>query len=297
MLDDRTLRYLAAVSQAGSIRAAARELGVAPSAVQRTLAAAEHRIGWPIFSRGPGGAQPTEVGRVVIAHAQERSDLDAQLAADLSSVTAATEGSVSIAVGPGFVDQFSARVLTPFMTQYPGIRVRLVTGGTDALVADLNADEVSLAIALHPEPSPRLQILRSSEQPLGLICAPDHRLAGERLISPDQLAGERMAVLPRGYGLRALHDSFIRAHGVEVETTLESDNQPAIVAAVAAGRVVSLLPPVSVSRARAAGKVLLIPVDDARLSGVRAALVVRRGRRLSPAAKALLTACECWFDH
>lgn len=39
----------------------------------------------------------------------------------------------------------------------------------------------------------------------------------------------------------------------------------------------------------------LVPVLDAHLSKVRAALLTRTGRRLSPAAAALLSLCEAWF--
>ncbi|CAN5374656.1 hypothetical protein BH23ACT6_BH23ACT6_18910 [soil metagenome] len=45
VLGDRSVRYIAAVASCGSIRAAARDLGVAPSAVQRTLVAAERQLG------------------------------------------------------------------------------------------------------------------------------------------------------------------------------------------------------------------------------------------------------------
>lgn len=297
MLDDRTLRYLSAVAREGSLRAAARELGVAPSAVQRTLAAAERRVGCPLFERGPDGARPTDAGLVVVQHAQEREDLDVHLAARLSRVTAAAEGEVAVALGPGFVDDFATRVLPGFMREHPRVRVRIVTGGTGDVVATLLRDDADLAVALHPTPDARLRVLASSPQPVGLACAPGHPLAaaGPAAIDPSALARQRMAVLPQGFGLRALHDDVVRAHAVEVDVVMESDSQPAIVAAVAAGQVVALLPPVTVRRAVEAGVVTLVPVDDAHLSKVRAALLTRTGRRLSPAAAALLSRCRTWF--
>ncbi|QFG68488.1 LysR family transcriptional regulator [Ornithinimicrobium pratense] len=298
MLDDRTLRYLSTVARAGSLRAAARELGVAPSAVQRTLAAAERRVGCPLFERGPEGARPTEAGRVVVQHAQEREDLDVHLAARLSRVTAAAEGGVTVALGLGFVEDFATRVLPGFMRKHPRVLVRIVTGGTGEVVATLLRDDADLAVALHPAPDRRLRVVRGTPQPVGLACAPGQSLAagGSESITPSALAGERMAVLPQGFGLRALHDDVLRAHAVEVDVVMESDSQPAIVAAVAAGQVVALLPPVTVKRAVEAEVVRLVPVDDAHLSRVRAALLTRTGRRLSPAAVALLSSCQAWFD-
>lgn len=296
MLDDRALRYIAAVARAGSLRGAAKLLGVAPSAVQRTLTAAERRVGCLLFERGTSGARSTLAGRVVVQHAQERDDLDTQLSARLSSVTSAAVGEVAIGVGPGFVDQFASRVLAPFMEEHHDVHVDIVTGGTGEVVSRLQRDDVDLAIALHPTLDRGVRVVSSVPQPVGLVCASNHRLASHTMVQPAELVHERMAVLPDGFGLRALHDGFVRAHGVPVTVAMQSDSQPAIVAAVTAGQVVALLPPVTVTRAVDSGAVALIPVNDAYLAGVRAALLTRAGRRLTPAAAALLEACERWFD-
>lgn len=253
-------------------------------------------MGCLLFERGTTGARATLAGRVVAQHAQERDDLDTQLSARLSLVTSAAEGEVRVGVGPGFVDQFAIRVLAPFMAAHPDVHVDILTGGTGEVVSRLQADEVDLAVALHPALDRAVRVVNSVPQPVGLACAVDHRLASLPLIQPAQLDLERMAVLPEGFGLRALHDGFVRAHGVEVRVAMQSDSQPAIVAAVAAGQVVALLPPVTVTRAVATGSVALVPVDDAYLSGVRAALLTRTGRRLTPAASALLAVCGSWFD-
>ncbi len=296
MLDDRALRFIAAVARTGSLRGAAKVLGVAPSAVQRTLTAAERGVGCLLFERGPAGARPTLAGRVVVQHAQEREDLDTQLSTRLSLVTSAAVGEVTIGVGPGFIDEFASRVLVPFMLDHPQVRVDIVTGGTGEVVSSLLRDEVDLAVALHPALDHGLRVVSSVPQPVGLACAVDHWLSSHTLIQPAELRHERMAVLPENFGLRALHDGFVRAHGVEVTVAMQSDSQPAVVTAVGAGQVVALLPPVTVTRAVATGAVVLVPVDDAYLAGVRAALLTRTGRRLTPAASALVEACERWFD-
>lgn len=296
MLDDRALRYIAAVARTGSLRGAAKVLGVAPSAVQRTLTAAERRVGCQLFERGKTGARPTLTGRIIVQHAQERDDLNTQLSTRLSLVASAAVGEVTIGVGPGFVDQFASRVLATFMHDHPQVRVDIVTGGTGEVASRLLRDEIDLAVVLHPALDRGIRVVNSIPQPVGLACAVDHRLSSHSLIQPAQLLHERMAVLPEDFGLRALHDGFIRAHGVEVTIAMQSDSQPVIVAAVAAGQVVALLPPVTVTRAVAAGAVALVPVDDAYLAGVRGGLLTRTGRRLTPAASALLEACGRWFD-
>ena len=136
----------------------------------------------------------------------------------LSLVTSAAVGEVTIGVGPGFVDQFAIRVLAPFMRAHPDVRVDIVTGGTGEVLSRLQRDEVDLAVALHPAVSRGVRVVNSIPQAVGLACAIDHRLASHPVVQPAQLGQERMAVLPEGFGLRSLHDGFVRAHAAALKT-------------------------------------------------------------------------------
>ncbi len=71
-MNDRALRYLLAVVRAGSVRAAAEVLNVAASAVSRQIIELEAQVGETLLERLPRGVVPTEAGRLVAAHAQQR---------------------------------------------------------------------------------------------------------------------------------------------------------------------------------------------------------------------------------
>lgn len=116
------------------------------------------------------------------------------------------------------------------------------------------------------------------------------------MLHPADLAGQRFAVMLPGFGLRALHDEFTRVHGVEGDVVLETDSQAVLIGAVAQGQAVSLLPPVFLTPAPPGSDVVLLEVADEHLQAVRAELMVRRGRRLPAAARALLDTCAQWMD-
>lgn len=99
-----------------------------------------------------------------------------------------------------------------------------------------------------------------------------------------------------GFGLRALHDEFTRVHGVHGDVVLETDSQAVLIGAVAQGQAVSLLPPVFLTPAPPGSDVVLLDVADEHVRAVRAELMVRRGRRLPAAARALLDTCAHWMD-
>lgn len=300
MLDDRELRVVLAVAEHGSLRGAARDLGVAPSAVQRTIAAAERRLSATLFERGAGGARVTELGRVAVRHGQERRDLDALFADEIARARTPASGTARIAVGLGFLDQLSRDVLELFQREHPGVTLRVITGGTDSMVAALAADQADMGIALHPAPHPGITTLRSSPQPLGFACAAEHPLAlahrdGSPL-RPEELDGHRVATMLPGFGLRALHDEFVRVHGVSVHIGVETDSQAALISAVTGAGAITLMPPVFLAAVPPDAGVVLLQVEDTHLQAVKAALLVRTARRLPPAADALLEASMRWFD-
>jgi len=62
------LNYFDAVRRAGSIRAAARRLNVASSAVNRQILSLEAEVGTQLFHRLPGGLKLTAAGEILAHH-------------------------------------------------------------------------------------------------------------------------------------------------------------------------------------------------------------------------------------
>src|SRR5260370_7321383 len=69
-MDERHLAQLAAVVQAGGVTEGAALIGMTQSALSRTLALLEKRIGEPLFLKGRRPLQPTALGRVLADHGQ-----------------------------------------------------------------------------------------------------------------------------------------------------------------------------------------------------------------------------------
>ena len=69
MLDPRRLLVLRAVVRAGSMSAAAAELGYTPSAVSQQVATLEREVRTPLLVRHSRGVVPTEAGSLLVEHA------------------------------------------------------------------------------------------------------------------------------------------------------------------------------------------------------------------------------------
>lgn len=289
--DDRTLHYFRVVYATGSIRAAARELGLAPSAISRKIAQLERQLGTPVLERSARGIRATEAGRILARFADDRTHLDESLAEQLDELRQLRRGRVRLASGEGFVDDLVTHGVASFLRDHPGISVELVIGGTDEIVDMLLTDDVELALALHARPDPELEILGEAPQPLHVVCTPNHPLSGRDAVTPDELNGAPATVLPGRFGLRTLTDQLQRAHGITFDVRLVSGSIQAMVAFVLAGLGVTLLPHVAVAPYLRAGRLAAIPLDAYEPGSVRAQLLRRRGRTLSHAATRLADHC------
>ena len=69
-LDVGRLRLLREVAVRGSIAAAAREVGISPSAVSQQLAILEREAGTPLLDRSPRGVLLTGAGQALVVRAR-----------------------------------------------------------------------------------------------------------------------------------------------------------------------------------------------------------------------------------
>jgi DNA-binding transcriptional LysR family regulator len=145
-IDERHLIQLAAVAKTGSVTEGAALLGLAQSAVSRTLSMLEKRVGEPLFVRGRRPLQPTplgislaEHGSVMLAASRKASDL-------LESFRIGKSGTVRVGGTPFFMDALIAGLCAQFQVTHPDVRIEQSYGYFSDLRAALKADQIDLAI-------------------------------------------------------------------------------------------------------------------------------------------------------
>jgi DNA-binding transcriptional LysR family regulator len=161
------------VCDAGSFSGAARQLGLTPSAVSRSVGRLESAMGTRLLQRttrqlalSESGQEALMRARDMVQAAQSVMDVSHQFTREAAGVI---RMSVPKAVGYSVIHPHVAA----FLQQHPGIDVRLWL--TDRTV-DLVSDEIDLAIRITNQPPPGLKgrrLLRIDH----LLCASPHYLA------------------------------------------------------------------------------------------------------------------------
>lgn len=145
-IDERHLIQLAAVVQAGGVTEGAASIGMAQSAVSRTLALLEQRLGEPLFIKGRRPLQPTPLGRS-LAELGTTMLLVSRRASELvDGFHKGRSGIVRIAGTPFFMDALISGMIAEFQTLNPDIRIDQSYAYLSEIQAALYAGRIDLAI-------------------------------------------------------------------------------------------------------------------------------------------------------
>jgi LysR family transcriptional regulator, transcriptional activator for dmlA len=124
-IQPKDLGFFAALVNAGSLSAAARELGISTAAVSRHLSQMETRIGIPLINRTTRRMSLTPEGEVYLDFARKmQSDMD-ELENRLSGAFAAPQGLLRVNATLGFGRSHIAPLISEFCRCNPKVDVQL----------------------------------------------------------------------------------------------------------------------------------------------------------------------------
>lgn len=171
------------VCRCGSIRAAARNLNVASSAVNRRILNVETELGVQLFVRHAGGIRLTDEGELLRQHV-ERTMVDADQTLDaIKALGSPDHPIITIAGQESVIARFLPPVLVALHAEHPDVSTSFKAASGDALAGLLLAGKADIALAFDPQPHPGIELFDSCTLPVGAIMGPGHPLERRRRIS------------------------------------------------------------------------------------------------------------------
>src|SRR4051794_9445839 len=185
-MDPRRLLIFRAVARAGSISAAARELGWTQPAVSQHLRALERSAGCALLLRGAGGVELTEPGRVLLARADALAGELHMAEEELAELTALRRGRVRLAAYPSAAATLVPRSVAGLRSRHPDIDVELTEAEPPEATALVTTGEADLALVFSYDgsgPTPGLVWRELADEPVALVVAADHPAATRRRLA------------------------------------------------------------------------------------------------------------------
>ena len=202
----------------------------------------------------------------------------------MAAVKARVDGTVRVAAIYSVGLHDVSRPMQQFMSLYPDARVQLECLHPHKVVEAVITGEADVGIMSYPPPDRALSVVPLREEPMALVCHPNHRLARRRVVPPAELAGEAFVAFDAGLTIRKAIDRALRQHNVRVNIVMEFDNIETIKQAIIIAAGVSILPRHTVQKEasiRALAAVEVAIPDLVRPVGI----VHRRHKPLTPTAE------------
>jgi DNA-binding transcriptional LysR family regulator len=253
-MDVADLKVFEAVARHGSMNRAAVELHTVQSNVTARIRSLEREVGVPLFRRHVRGVSLTPAGRRMLPYAMRIAKLMVE-----ARTAALDEGAPNGPLSLGTLETTAALRLSPilsgFARMYPQVRLSLTTGTTCSLTADVAECRLDGAFIAGPLDHPDLHSETIFHEELVLVTPRTMRSLKPLSSMPDL----KTIVFRLGCSYRQRLEALLAEMGIIVTTPLEFGSTDAILACVAAGVGITLLPRGVVS---AAAKKDLVAIHD-----------------------------------
>ncbi|MEU4426611.1 LysR substrate-binding domain-containing protein [Actinoplanes sp. NPDC024001] len=247
MLDPRRLSLLRDVAATGTIAAAAARAGCTAAAASQQLSALERDLGAALLERSARSVRLTEAGRVLVEHATPLLASLAEAERAVRDVAGLRGGTVRMAAFATAGTSFVIPALTVFRRRHPDVELHFAELESDEALPRVRAGDLDLAVTHEYTPLTRPDLRGLTQRPLyrePLLLAVPRRLQPAEP-APVDLAGfagvDWVAALT-GSGFQAVTEMACRAAGFEPRVRIRVHSYPMVLAMVAAGFGVSLVP-------------------------------------------------------
>jgi len=142
---DRRLQYVVSTARHGSFTAAAEKVGVTQSAITKSVADLEQKLGFQIFNRTTRGVIVTEEGAIFVERASRLIEDGRDLLRGAATGTDAYAGALRIGVCPPSLELLLMEPLMTLVARHPKIRLHIVGGTYDRIVQQLRAGSIDVA--------------------------------------------------------------------------------------------------------------------------------------------------------
>jgi DNA-binding transcriptional LysR family regulator len=278
------LRYFEAVARHRHFTHAAEELHVAQSAVSHQVRRLEEELGVELLDRTTRSVEPTQAGDLVAARARVILGAAVALRDEVDELRGLVRGRVTVGALMFGGELDIPALLGSFTSTYPQVEVGLREGTAQRMIDGLEDGTIDLTFMLEAAPIDAFERIELSSEELAVVMSPGHPLAGDRPLRVGALADQRLIGFDRGSSVRQLVDAAFESAGVEPRIALEGNDLALVRSLVAEGVGLAILPRTFAELPGPA--VALAPLRPPLRMTV--ALWWRRGRHLSPAARAFV---------
>ena len=281
----RQLEIFEAIARLGSFTRASEALYLTQPTVSMQIKKLTDIVGVPLLEQHGKKVQLTEDGRELAQASREIFAILDRFTMSVAQRRGLEKGTLKL-MAITTASYFAPRLLGEFSKLHPGIDVSLRVTNKEQVLASMadNLDDLYL-LGTPPE---EIDVIAKPimDNPIVVLAAPDHPLAGKKRLTLKCLAEEPWVMREAGSGTRKAIERTFAAQGLEIRPRLELGSNEAIKQAILAGLGISALSNHALALHQP-GQFAVLDVEDFPIQRHWYA-VYPAGRQLSVVARAFL---------
>lgn len=230
------LEIFKTVVEEGGIIKAAHKLHRVPSNITTRIKQLEAAVGIPLFHRDRKRLHLSPSGELLLGYASRLIDLSEEARHVVSGTK--PQGVLKLGALESTTASRLPAMLAEFHRQYPDVRLELTTGTNDALVNAVTERRIDAAFTAERPSSPSLAHIPVFRERLTVISSLDH----EPIKSARDIDGQTLIAFPEGCAYRRYLQRWLKRDSLTTLRVMELGSYHAIVACVAAGAGIALMP-------------------------------------------------------
>jgi LysR family transcriptional regulator, transcriptional activator of the cysJI operon len=243
-MEDHKLRVFCAVAETKSFSKASELIHLTQPAVSLQIQAMEELYETRLFDRSGNSINLTPAGEILYKRAKEILALYAEAQQNISEITGAIKGSLSIGASSTIGNYLLPHIIAAFKKKVPQVNISLVVSNTKIITERLNAGEIDIALVEGDVSKQRFSVEPLISDELVVIMSPAHPWAERRSLSAIELTKEPLILREEGSGTRQIILKHLEEHGLKLDQlkiALVMGSTEAIKGAVEEGLGVSIM--------------------------------------------------------
>ena len=256
-MDLTALQIFTAVVEQGGINKAAARLHRVPSNVTTRIKQLEEQLGAKLFAREGRRLTLSADGKVLLAYAEQLLRLSAEARAAMRG--GKPRGVLRIGALESTAAARLPSILAKYHLLYPEVGIELVTGTSGSLVNRVHAREVEAAFVAEPFNATGLESQPAFVEEIVLVTPKSY----PRIRTPRDIGNLTVIAFANGCSYRRRLEGWLGAAKVHPTRVMEFQSYHAILACVAAGSGIAVVPRSVIGMTSAAKEVNIVPLPAA----------------------------------
>jgi len=250
-----------AVAKHRSYVRAAEELHFSQPAVSAQIRHLEDSLGVKLFDQIGRKTHLTQAGEELYLYSQKIFSVIDETMDVMEALRSPYYGRLSVGADTTVGSYVIPGLLGKFRQIYPQVEILLQVLNRASLIEAIFNNRVELAVmGSVPDDAP-VEIEPFAFNPLVLVAAPTHRLAGLKNVPIEELGREHFLLREQGSGTRAALEKALEDAGLPLQVSMQVGNNSAIKQGVAAGLGIALISRVAIDMELETNRLVILDVE------------------------------------